>query len=279
MPLTLLSQNCGLVDSVAYTESYNGNGTTDYTFYAYISTTSGGSKSVDITIYCGTDSFVIHDCQPTYTSQVIQTYGPYTISTCGTAVSLDWFGYTNTTCSGSSCSGTANVAIPVELIDFKLICKDLTAQLFWTTASENNNRAFVVQGKQKDNEWIDLTEMRGSGNSTELKTYSYILRDNDLSFSHYRLLQIDYDGDSTFSELVKNNCLISRKVSISPNPGTGLLQLSEEVANFSVSNSMGQSVSEGERSDLIDLQNQPAGIYYIHVTTAYSSYSLKYVLQ
>ncbi len=95
--------------------------------------------------------------------------------------------------------------IPVELTSFNAIYNKTDITLHWETATELNNKGFNVERRINKNDWKSIVFIKGNGNSTSPKEYSYI--DNDL-FSggtkfQYRLKQIDYDGSFEYTEIVE----------------------------------------------------------------------------
>jgi len=85
--------------------------------------------------------------------------------------------------------------LPVELMDFSANCKTDGVELGWSTASETNNRHFILE---KTTDFITYTQVaiiNGVGNSNSINSYNY----TDLTqngFTYYRLSQVDFDGIS-----------------------------------------------------------------------------------
>lgn len=97
-----------------------------------------------------------------------------------------------------------NDVIPVELMSFKANPENNRVLLNWQTSTEINNLGYDVERKTNDGEWIKIGFVHGHGNSTSIKSYSYV----DVSpvggsaFS-YRLKQIDIDGSFEYSDAVE----------------------------------------------------------------------------
>ena len=85
-------------------------------------------------------------------------------------------------------------AVPVELSSFELKAFDNKIQLNWQTASELNNRGFEIQRSRDNQNWEKLGFVNGAGTISEICNYSF----DDLNplngKSHYRLIQVDFDG-------------------------------------------------------------------------------------
>ncbi len=86
--------------------------------------------------------------------------------------------------------------IPVELTSFAGQNIDGKIQLNWSTATETNNRGFEVQKLFNTNEWLNIGFVSGSGTSTEPSSYSFTDSYPAKGVIHYRLRQIDYDGNA-----------------------------------------------------------------------------------
>jgi hypothetical protein len=101
----------------------------------------------------------------------------------------------------STNNGFYNSALPVELSSFSAVSNGNSVKLSWSTSSEENNAGFEVQRKSATGDWIKAGYVQGSGNSVDLKNYTY--NDNQLptgSYS-YRLKQIDFNGNYEFHNL------------------------------------------------------------------------------
>lgn len=95
--------------------------------------------------------------------------------------------------------------LPVELAQFGASVEDEEVLLKWQTGSETNNSGFAVQRRASNTKsWTRLTFIDGAGTSSTPQTYRY--RDIDLPYEadsfDYRLMQVDADGSTSFSEQV-----------------------------------------------------------------------------
>jgi hypothetical protein len=104
-----------------------------------------------------------------------------------------WYGY--------------NVAgvLPVELSSWTgNVASNGTVSLHWTTATEKNNAGFDVE-RSTDN--VAFTKVGFvAGNGTTTQSHSYSFTDNTASGkTYYRLRQVDYDGQYTYSGVLEIN--------------------------------------------------------------------------
>lgn len=91
--------------------------------------------------------------------------------------------------------------IPVELVAFNASLNGNTVTLTWKTATESNNRGFELQ-KFESGSWLPVSFIEGSGNSTEMRTYTATDIVKAGVSASYRLKQIDFNGSFTYSGAV-----------------------------------------------------------------------------
>lgn len=104
-------------------------------------------------------------------------------------------------------SSNSNVVLPIELVSFTANCNGRSALIEWTTATEKNNDYFVLERSYDAVNFKEIARIAGAGNSIEPISYAYTdfgVRSGD---NYYRLVQVDYDGTSTASEIIVANCL------------------------------------------------------------------------
>ena len=256
-------QNCGIIDSVSFDVVDNGNGTSDYSFVAYISTTAGGSKSVGLQIYCGTDTMVNDSCILTQTTQISKAYGAFTRPHCTSSLFVNWQGYTNTTCGGSSCAGDTGVSVvPVSFMGMEFNCE--TNMLSWQTASEINNQGFEVQVLQSGN-WKVVGWVPGMGTSNSVVSYSYTLPYSLRKDEFVRLKQVDFDQRFDYSKILTVNCEGLDEFGVFPNPAKDFISFDHRMDRVEVFTLQGVQLQSAERSFGMDIQNIHPGMYYVHL--------------
>ncbi|MFZ1728592.1 MAG: T9SS type A sorting domain-containing protein [Bacteroidota bacterium] len=100
--------------------------------------------------------------------------------------------------------------VPVELVSLSARILDKTVDLRWKTATELNNYGFEIQrnaspdGSFDKANWTSVGFVEGSGTSMSPKSYSYT--DPLVAGSkaiRYRLMQIDRDGTTDYSDVVE----------------------------------------------------------------------------
>jgi hypothetical protein len=106
---------------------------------------------------------------------------------------------------------TEGIPLPVTLRNFHATLENNCSgiRLGWSTASEQNSAAFVIQRSKDGNSWNDIHSVPAAGNSDQLRHYSYTDRNMKGSDQFmYRLLMKDIDGRQKYSSIVsvRLNC-------------------------------------------------------------------------
>ncbi|UYZ58082.1 T9SS type A sorting domain-containing protein [Hymenobacter latericus] len=170
--------------------------------------------------------------------------------------------------------------LPVELVAFK--AERLGAaevRCVWQTASEKNNRRFVVERSTDGRQFEAVGAVAGAGNSTVVRSYQYLDAAALPVLSYYRLRQEDADGTTAYSPVVVveacKRCAGGATLTAVPNPTNGRFELfanaelgaPAQVSVYSVVGSKVQQVqwAAGAARASLDLGQQPAGVYLVQV--------------
>ncbi len=93
-------------------------------------------------------------------------------------------------------------SVPVELISFTAVSKNNGIFLSWITATELNNSGFEIQKSIDESIFFTIGFVNGSGTKTTQNVYSFFeLPQNSGQYS-YRLKQLDFDGDFSYSNVI-----------------------------------------------------------------------------
>lgn len=117
-----------------------------------------------------------------------------------------------------------NGVIPVELLSFDSEIIDNNIKLNWVTSSESNNLGFEIEQSFIENMWKKIGFVSGYGTSTENRSYLFIdnlKRELGIKKLYYRLKQIDFDGNYTYSKFLEIDLKLPLKFSLKsayPNP-------------------------------------------------------------
>ena len=96
----------------------------------------------------------------------------------------------------------SSTPLPVTLLNFTVTKQGDNAQLNWSTSSEENNKGFEIQRSTDQSAWTVLNFIAGAGNSQTQNDYQYLDQNLPAGTYYYRLRQVDYDGNSSFSKVV-----------------------------------------------------------------------------
>ncbi len=99
-------------------------------------------------------------------------------------------------------STTEDNPLPIDLVSFKAMAIDAGVKLEWETASEQNNDFFEIQKSADGIHFKAIAEVDGSGTTHEYHYYSFLDNKPYLGYNYYRLKQVDYDGQFSFSDIV-----------------------------------------------------------------------------
>ena len=90
--------------------------------------------------------------------------------------------------------------------------------LKWTTASEIKNDYFAIEKSRDGKHWLEIAKVNGAGYS--IKMTDYHVQDNKPydGLSYYRLKQVDFDGQETYSDIVSIEFDFADIFSVFPNP-------------------------------------------------------------
>lgn len=179
-------------------------------------------------------------------------------------------------------SGYFGSPLPIELISFDAELNGTYVDLTWQTATEINNDYFVIERASEDLDWKPILSVTGAGNSNSLLTYSDKDRSPLDGLSYYKLKQIDFDGQFTYSEIVtvfNNRIQNTDDVFMFPNPSSngsvfiripeGLNKIQTELRLFDISGKLLQKELYNTNTDIHELSygNLIPGIYFIQISS------------
>ncbi len=141
---------------------------------------------------------------------------------------LNWFGESNTSQGDAddilyfqyeALLVNAGNILPVELTSFIGRPKVKTINLLWTTASETNNDYFKVEKSTNGIDFKEVIEIDGRG-TTNLETkYNWTDQSPSDGLNYYRLLQVDFNGDKSYSDIIVIEFEADRsEIQVYPNP-------------------------------------------------------------
>jgi|GEM_PF-980490 len=182
------------------------------------------------------------------------------------------FGCTNQFVDTVKVPATCGV-LPISLLDFNCTLVSGGIKLNWSTATETNNKYFIIERSTDGVNFQTIATVQGAGNSSSTLNYAYTDETPFNGLNYYRLSQTDFDGKSASYNITScnvNNELIGN---VYPNPSTGKFSVSidNSVSEIQVYNTIGQKIydksllqNSGNTIDL-DLSSVASGVYILNV--------------
>ena len=93
--------------------------------------------------------------------------------------------------------------VPVELVSFSATPVNDAVKLEWTTATETNNYGFNVERRNASGNFTTVGFVKGNGNSTSSRAYSFTDENLQAGTYAYRLKQVDLDGTATYFNAIE----------------------------------------------------------------------------
>lgn len=158
--------------------------------------------------WTGPKGFTSNEQNPTIPNATTDNAGEYTVT------------ISNGACTSDPVTVTAivNTTLPVSLISFKTNRINGTVQLQWSTATELNNRGFEIQRSQDGLSFRKIGFVEGAGNSQLIQNYSFADKHPVGNRMYYRLKQIDYDEQATYTKTVAVKLDAIPLIGFYPNP-------------------------------------------------------------
>ncbi|MDD3741322.1 MAG: T9SS type A sorting domain-containing protein, partial [Bacteroidales bacterium] len=176
-------------------------------------------------------------------------------------------------------SGSCDDVLPVTLKFVQADCYFPDVIILWATESEINNDYFTIEKSYDLIDWVEVTRIKGAGNSNSLKDYNIKDVITTVDNVYYRIKQTDFDGSYQYSNTLVVQCENNRsfETSVHPNPFTNIVHLSlisDDIAivNIELKSISGQnvlfsqySIEKGFTDIEMDLSFLTKGIYFLDI--------------
>ncbi len=182
--------------------------------------------------------------------------------------------------------------LPVKLLSFDGRNEERDIRLLWTTATEQNNDYFSVERSSDGQIFEEIGTKKGAGNSTVEKTYSFTDEHPFSGINYYRLKQVDYDGNFTYSKIISITTGDKRQtITIYPVPSDKELNCefySDENAmvNIAVTDVLGNTIlrkdlksKHGMNKENLDISNLSQGVYFLRIDNGIQQSQIKFIRQ
>ena len=171
-----------------------------------------------------------------------------------------------------------NVALPLEIIDFKLnAINNHQVELLWKTELINDIKYFVIERSEDGLFFLPVSTIESVKNSSDQTTYTWDDTEPISGIAYYRIKQENQDGSERYSDIRSITCTPqnNKNVTIFPNPFSDEVTISmpdeiNERVTIQLFNTLGQLVEQTTFKSKIrhtwKLNNQiVAGMYIIRV--------------
>ena len=189
----------------------------------------------------------------------------------------------------------ASSPLPISLLSFTAYPEGSTVRLNWVSETEINNDYFTLAKSLNGIDFETVAKADGAGNSTVRINYTTVDNNPWRGVSYYRLMQTDFDGRNSFSNLV--SVLINQdsdvKFNLHPNPTNGndltltFSSTTGEMIQIKIFNDSGNKVyeqtiptiKEANFTTTIDLpKGLPEDVYFIKIDANTSTSTKKFIL-
>lgn len=148
-------------------------------------------------------------------------------------------------------ASSGGAPLPVTLTNFSASCNNQnTADIRWSTESEQNSMNFVVEKSRDLVNWVHVGEVTAAGNSNHAIDYSITDENLFADLAYYHLIQTDFNGVSKTYGPISLPCKGEiNSLNIFPNPSKGEFtvgitsDLDDKNATLQVINAQGKIVN------------------------------------
>lgn len=97
--------------------------------------------------------------------------------------------------------GSCLIPLPVKILDFQAVKNNHTAMLYWYVSEELNTNYYQVMKSINGVDFYPLDEVKAQNEPLQTLYYSTNDLNPVLGLNYYQLLAVDYDGNTTFSDI------------------------------------------------------------------------------
>ncbi|MEL6863110.1 MAG: T9SS type A sorting domain-containing protein [Bacteroidota bacterium] len=173
------------------------------------------------------------------------------------------------------------IPLPAELLAFDARLIGQEVALSWSTATEQQLASFEIERSTDIRYWSPIGQVSARGSSNQLTNYQMLDPKPFSGLNYYRLKQIGFDGQYTYSPVVTVELPIKQThMSLFPNPVEAVtflaidspkaLELELQLSDFSGRQirSIPYTLDSGTHQIEVDLRDLLPGVYYLNVRGA-----------
>ncbi len=187
---------------------------------------------------------------------------------------------------------SSQIVLPVNILNFTATKVDKNVEVKWSTGNEINNRQYNVERSANGNAFTALTTVQPSASLAQIKQYQFTDKKPLSGNSYYRLKQIDKDGQSHYSAVIKisfNNQGSLWQVYPNPANSTTAVYAQANLSKFQfiITDMQGKTlyrsnavnaVTANQKID-IPVKNLSKGVYLLKVISGEATATEKLIIQ
>ena len=261
-----------------FTLTPNGGRKINFSSFVYTGQRSGGNSPDIFAFRSSVDGFMTNIGTATETGTISLTAAPYQNVT--SAITFRFYAWNANSNSGdysiNDFTFNGTVALPIELLSFSGKVEKLTTQLFFSTATEVDNDYFSIERSSNSRDFSEIGQVKGAGTSYEPQDYIFTDERPLQGKNYYRLRQVDFDGQYTYSPVVTATFGRAHQMTLAPLPATETLNIqfqtpSNEGGSWQVFDMSGRRLLSGEIlaetvEQPVNIAKLPVGAYVLRLT-------------
>jgi hypothetical protein len=176
--------------------------------------------------------------------------------------------------------------LPLELVSFSADQTSNAVTCNWLTSSERNTNVFVVERSTNGIEFSPLGMVNAAGNSNSPINYQFTDENPAAGMNYYRLLMMDTDGESTYSDIASAYFTKTELTFIYPNPANewATIVSPNGFDEIIISTANGQVIDAFEGKDLqtsqeLNLNHMADGVYFVTIKSANGNVEIKQLVK
>jgi len=160
---------------------------------------------------------------------------------------------------------TATLPLPITYYTQPLATlQDIQTHITWSVSTQINHAKYIIEHSKDGKNFTPIGEIAGDGTSNETKHYEYIHTSPSIGINYYRIKQVDFDGQYSYSDIASVRYDGSGETKIFPNPAKSEVTITtSNQTTLQIIDVYGrvlskQDISEGQNT--INLGQLPRGI-------------------
>ena len=170
------------------------------------------------------------------------------------------------------------IALPIDLLTFDGKKVKESVELYWTAASEVNNKGYEIEKSRNGKNWENIGFIEGAGTTQLKQSYNFTDVRPYPGDNYYRLRQIDFNGQVNVpGKIVQVHFAESNRISLFPNPSSDKIFLTHSnqfpIHRIQLFDQQGRMVKEQQGSiSSIDVGALVPGTYLLKMESGQKTF-------